>query len=314
MFKLRPSRRLLGLLAALLALGAAIVGGAVAAFPQDNVKLYTGCLTSGGSLVSVAEGDNPLQACASPKQVVKLSGGDITSLTVTAPLTGGGTNGALTIGLNASQTLPTCSADNAVPKWNLSTSRWTCGTDDDTTYTAGTGLDLSASPANAFSIEPAYRIPGKACSTSGQFATGFDSSGSIKCAAPASNGVQAYSTTVGATILAGETTVISKTLPAGKYLLFASVALANQDGSSSDHFSQASCAIPGFTTGTVVLFYPAEIVSDIHNQLLGTVDSVSLASAIDHPGGAVELKCTEEEPDVDVHQATLTAIRVDSLG
>src|SRR5262249_38993953 len=120
--------------------------GAIAAFPQDNVKLYTGCLTSGGTLVNVAEGDNPLQACASSKQLVKLSGGDITSLTVSAPLTGGGTNGALSIGLDASATLPTCSTTAQVPKWNATTSKWVCGTDNDHTYTAdGTTLNLSGS-------------------------------------------------------------------------------------------------------------------------------------------------------------------------
>ena len=63
-----------GVLLTALALAVAVVGTAVAAFPQDSVKLYTGCLNSGGNITYVKEGDSPLQACSSPKQVVKLSG------------------------------------------------------------------------------------------------------------------------------------------------------------------------------------------------------------------------------------------------
>jgi len=43
-------------------------------------------------------------------------------------------------------------------------------------------------------------------------------------------------------------------------------------------------------------------------------DSLSLASAINHPGGTADLTCTEDEADIDVQTATLTAIKVDSLG
>jgi hypothetical protein len=39
-----------------------------------------------------------------------------------------------------------------------------------------------------------------------------------------------------------------------------------------------------------------------------------MASAIDHPGGAVVLSCREITANVDVSQATLTAIAISSLG
>jgi hypothetical protein len=305
MHKLRLTRTRLLALAGVAAVAIAVAGTAVAAFPQDNVKLYTGCLTNGGSLVYVAVGDNPLQPCASPKQVVKLSGGDITSLTVTAPLTGGGTNGALTIGLDASATLPSCSADNAVPKWNLATSKWTCGIDNDTTYSAdGTTLELGS--GNVFGIDPAYRVLNGTSCASGAFANGINSSGLITCGTPATGGVHAYSAHVGATILAGETTVISKTVPAGTYLLLASVELQNQDSASAGGFSIGSCSIPGYSTSQ-------NVVRAEPSHVLGSV-SLSLSSVVQHAGGAIELKCHELEADVDVFNATLTAVKVDSLG
>ncbi len=102
--------------------------------------------------------------------------------------------------------------------------------------------------------------------------------------------------------------MISKTLPAASYLLFASVALINQDGNAAaDEESEARCKIPGYDTGSVDLVW-----GDV--ETAETKVSVSLASAINHAGGAVELRCEETSADVDVWNATLTAITVDSLG
>jgi hypothetical protein len=105
----------------------------------------------------------------------------------------------------------------------------------------------------------------------------------------------------------GDIPVISKTIPAGTYLLFATLSLINQDGDGAhDGESAAGCSIPGYTTGTHELFFE-DVFSD-------PKDSLALSSAINHAGAPVELRCTEEEDDVDVYTATLTAIKVDSPG
>ena len=112
----------------------------------------------------------------------------------------------------------------------------------------------------------------------------------------------AYSAHVGTMELGGTATVISKQLPPGNYLLFASVELVNRD----QGFSIGRCSIPGYATDNHVVTYEPSFVRG--------ADSLSLASAIYHPGGTVDLTCTEDEADIDVQTATLTAIKVDSIG
>jgi len=59
-----------------------------------------------------------------------------------------------------------------------------------------------------------------------QFAKGVTAVGALDCAAPASSGgSQAFSTTTNGVVLAGRTSVLSKTLPPGSYVVFASVEL-----------------------------------------------------------------------------------------
>jgi hypothetical protein len=284
------------------------IAGAAVAGPAGAVKTFTGCLVVGdGVIIKVKEGDQPKSACTGGQTVARLSGGDITKIAVTGALTlpdgpGTGESGDVTIGLKPEFTLPSSCSNEQVAKWQSSTTSWICAADTDTTYSAGTGLDLSSS--SAFSIESGYRLPGKACSTAGEFSRGFDSNGAIQCAAPATGGVHAYSAHVGLVLLAGETTVISKDLPAGTYLLFASLELKNEDG---DSLSDARCSMPGYATGLFRL-------DEDDGTVAGHRESISMASAISHAGGAVVLSCTEERADVNVTQATLTAIKVDSLG
>ena len=106
------------------------VGTAVAVFPDDNVTTYTGCLGNGGTLIYVKAGDSPTQVCSSPKNIVKLSGGDITSVNVQSPLKqvspSTGLNGAVTIGLDSKATLPTTCAEGQLIRWNNTTEQWVC--------------------------------------------------------------------------------------------------------------------------------------------------------------------------------------------
>jgi hypothetical protein len=296
-------------LLAVAALVVVAVGGTALAGPAGSVKTFTGCLSSGdGVIAKVKEGDAPKSPCNSGQTLVRLSGGDITKISVTGGLTlpNGGESGDVTISLDPKYSLPQSCSQGEVAKWNSATSAWVCAADNDTQYSAGTGLDLTGT---TFGIEPAYRVKNTPDCSSGQFATGFDSDGDIQCAAPSAGGVHAYSAHVGETTLAGDTLVISKTLPPGTYLLFASVSLVNRDGDGAgDGVSAAECRIPGYQTGTQGLFW---------NDEFGTVDtkeSVALSSAISHAGGAIELRCEESAANVDVWNATLTAIKVDSLG
>jgi len=303
-------RRALAL--AVAALGVvAIAGTALAGHQTSGVKSYTGCLVSGdGVLIKIKEGNAPKSACSGGQVEAHFSGGDITKISVGSGLSlpNGGDNGEVRIELAAGQTLPQgCDTFEFPIKRS---SGWVCAD-----HEAGTGLVLGTSVATDgsvtidYGIGANYRVKNHPDCPSGQFATGFEGDGDIQCAAPPTpTGLRAYSSTVGETILAGDTVVTSKDLPAGTYLLFASVALINTDGNANgDGYSVASCRIPGYSTNNTELVWPDE-------EFARSSQSVSLASAIVHGGGTVELRCEEREPDVDVFQATLTAIGVDSLG
>ncbi len=75
--------------------------------------------------------------------------GDITGVTAGTGLSGGGTSGAVTLALGTAYQLPQSCTDGKIAEWDTGTSLWTCGTDDNTTYTAGTGLTLAS---GAFSV------------------------------------------------------------------------------------------------------------------------------------------------------------------
>ena len=151
--RFRLGRRGLLLTAAAVGLLTFGVGTAVAVFPDTDVKTYTGCLTSGGTVVYVKEGNLPTQTCTSPKQLVKLGGGDITKVSVTGALTGGGDNGAVTIGLDSKATAPTSCGDGQLMRWNATDQGWVCRDK----YAAGTGLGLASD--KSFSVSDSYRLP-----------------------------------------------------------------------------------------------------------------------------------------------------------
>lgn len=275
-------------------------GTAIAGHLDGEVDSYTGCLSlGGGTLTQIREGNAPLDECGKNQVEVHFSGGDITSISAQTGggLVGGGSNGGVSLSLRRD-----CDAGQVV-KWNGTA--WACASDSDATYAAGTGLDLTGT---TFSIEPDNLVRNDQTCSSGEFATGFDGDGDVECASPpTASGIQGFSAHVGHVTLAGVTTVISKVLPAGTYLLFASVDVENRDTDSPSLFA---CSIPGYVSPGVG---PGDVAHTL-GESSGQVESVSMASAITHPGGAVSLVCQEMVADVDVSQATLTAIKVDSLG
>lgn len=218
---------------AVAAIGVVALGGtALAGHMTGDVKSYTGCLVpKDGVIIKVKQGNSPAGPCNAGMTEVHLSGGDITKISVSGGLTlpNGGDNGEVTIALDPKYSLPQSCASDEVAKWQSSTTSWVCAADNDTTYTAGTGLDLST--GNAFSIEPGYRIPGKACSIP-QFARGFDSNGAIQCAAPASTGVEVWQATRGVTFLPKNEGVdlVTLSLPAGTYLMTAKATVSDWSG------------------------------------------------------------------------------------
>jgi hypothetical protein len=276
---------------------AALAGPAVAGH-LATVTSYTGCLVSkDGVIIKIKAGEAPSSPCSGGMTQVHFSGGDITSISVTGALTGGGDNGAITIGLKPEFTLPTGCVSGNIAKWNGSA--WACGTDNDTTYSAGTGLDLTGT---SFSIEPAYRVKNQPDCATGQFATGFDGDGDIVCVAPpappAATQIKAYSThLIGGFDLAGTETVLSLNLPAGTYLLFATVDARNFDNDSG---SRIQCLLPNYNSAGIDIVQSGE-------------ESLALNSSITTSGGVVNLDCAELSADVDLLRATLQALRVDTI-
>ena len=313
-------RRALALAAAALGL-AAIAGTALAGHQMSGVKSYTGCLVSGdGVLIKIKEGNAPRSACTGGQVEAHFSGGDITKISVGSGLSlpNGGDNGEVRIVLDATHSLPQNCTAGRVAEW--SGSAWVCGVDNDTTYSAGTGLDLSA--GNTFSVEPAYRLPDKACSTSGQFARGFDSSGDIQCAAPSSTGVAVWQMRrdpAGAIVLPkGEgVDLIIMPLPAGTYLITAVGTVGDRSGTAlGDEEVHVRCSL---RNGAFEPLPASESVVDIGEELF---DDGPQASATIH--GAVTLASPDSirftcmglhgdsEPD-EADDVVMTAVRIGTL-
>lgn len=195
------------------------VGLASAGHEPRDVVSYTGCLTPGGALTSIREGDQPAKRCEPGAVIAHFSAGDITEIVAGAGLTGGASNGTATIALAPSYQLPQGCGSGQVAEWDGT--GWSCADDDTgTQYTAGEGLELNGTE---FSIEDQYQLPqdcelGQSpalvpglsaqlpdwgCAThaaadqacpSGQFARAVDEDGELGCApaAVAGGGSTAY--------------------------------------------------------------------------------------------------------------------------
>jgi hypothetical protein len=93
----------------LIAGGAAVtaaLAGAVVAFAGHETGLvpsYTGCLNpSSGTVVNLVQGNAPAAPCKDKETQIHLGGGDVTSVSAGAGLTGGGSEGALTFAVDGS--------------------------------------------------------------------------------------------------------------------------------------------------------------------------------------------------------------------
>jgi hypothetical protein len=117
--------------------------------------------------------------------------------------------------------------------------------------------------------------------------------------AGAAGTTMAFSASRGEVQVAGLTTIISKTLPAGKYVVTAHVLTFSP---SFEDDASGECDI----TGDSAFFYFPD--GDASNG------NATLTSAISHPGGPLLLTCTETRGNFDVSNASLTAIKVDSIG
>jgi len=292
----------------------AIAGTALAGHVTSGVKSYTGCLVPGdGVIVKVKEGNAPRSACTGGQVEAHFSGGDITKISVGNGLSlpNGGDNGEVRIVLDASHSLPQNCAAGRVVKWNGSA--WVCGVDNDTTYSAGTGLDLSA--GNAFSIEPGYRIPGKQCSTAGQFARGFDSAGDIQCAAPLSSGVEVWQKTAGTgnaiDLPDGEgVDLVAMPLPAGTFLITAVATVRDESGVGDDEVSVrcrlrngAFAALP--VNNSYVDIGEGQVLPGATTLIHGLL---SLASS-----DTVRFTCFGTGDNNKAEQVTLTAVKVGTV-
>lgn len=120
--------------------------------------------------------------------------------------------------------------------------------------------------------------------------------------------VAAYGATAGRTVFGYPDFALTKTLPAGKYVLNASVDIQGY-GSPSGYMggiSVVDCWIPGFKTASYYLSPDGTYVAEM--------ESLSLSSTVDHPGGPVTLRCERSWNDAVVLDASLTAVKVGTLG
>lgn len=118
-------------------------------------------------------------------------------------------------------------------------------------------------------------------------------------AGPATTGYSAYNQTFRP--LAGTEVVLSKTLPAGSYVITAVVGFNNNTAVADTAIG--SCEMGPSTRRGVVA-----------QEGDGSAKTVTLTTAVAHGGGAFNVSCTESSGDLQISGASLVAIQVSSLG
>jgi len=299
------------LLVVALGLALAISTTAVAGHGTSGVKSYTGCLVpKDGVVIKIKEGVTPASPCTGGSVEAHLSGGDITKISVEGGLTGGGDNGEVTISLDAKYSLPQDCDDNEVAKWDDGTGAWVCAADNDTTYSAGTGLALSGTQ---FSVASDYRVKNTPDCSSGQFATGFDSNGDIQCAAPSAPTLQTFQARQ-TNFLSGDgvpddgadRTFVSLAVPAGTYLVTGKGVL-HQGDDDTPTFSTT-----GGNLGCGIGNLPAEFTRFYGKDNDEDEYAFALAAIVTTSGEALTLRCFAD-PDHDqisIRNGTLVAVKV----
>lgn len=114
---------------------------------QASVSSYTACLkVSQGTLSRFAVGDSPSSPCPADHVVVHVSGGDITAVNAGTGLSGTAAQGLADLNVDFAD-FGTCPAGSAIRVIGTTA---TCETDDDTTYSAGSGTHLTGT---TFSVD-----------------------------------------------------------------------------------------------------------------------------------------------------------------
>jgi hypothetical protein len=160
------------------AVAAAVIGAATVVAGHQATTSYTGCLNvASGTISKLALGDAPQSGCGESQLEIHLSSGDVTSVTAGIGLEGGGTEGAVSVGISDSYRLPQTCTNDQVTKWTGTS--WTCGSDNDTTYSAGAGLSLSGTTFSADTSAMQARV-GSSCAAGSSIRV-IGSDGSVTC-------------------------------------------------------------------------------------------------------------------------------------